>query len=130
MVAVDSSDLWAQRRKHVMWWLHTHERRPAKFSRGVQAGRRCLRAAVLRVAAVLVRWVAHVKRGGLGFLIPFHSWLVRVEPCAHTHPFRFASVGGGIQRTSGVARFSSCVRALGSLSGEKARGEESGRLCT
>jgi len=23
MVAVDSSDLWAQRRKHVMWWLHS-----------------------------------------------------------------------------------------------------------
>ena len=23
MVAVDSSDLWAQRRKHVMWSLHT-----------------------------------------------------------------------------------------------------------
>ena len=26
MVAVDSSDLWAQRRKHVMRWLHTRTR--------------------------------------------------------------------------------------------------------
>ena len=81
----------------------THTRannRPAIFSRGVQAGRRCLRAAVLRVAAVLVRRVAHVKRGGLGFLIPFHS--LRVEPCAQRNTrIRFASFGGdGIQRTS------------------------------
>ena len=77
-----------------MRWLHTRERRPAIFSRGVQAGRRCLRAAVLRVAAVLLRRVAHVKRGGLGFLIPFHS--LRVEPCAQRNTrIRFASFGGG-----------------------------------
>ena len=75
----------------------THARtnnRPAKFSRGVQAGGPCLRAAVLRVAAVLVRRVAHVKRGGLGFLIPFHS--LRVEPArTRTRRIRFASFGGG-----------------------------------
>ena len=66
--------------------------RPAKFSRGVQAGRRCLRAAVLRVAAVLVRRVAHVKRGGLGFLIPFHSLRV-ASVRTPTRTFRFAREG-------------------------------------
>ncbi len=130
MVAVDSSDLWAQRRKHVMRWLHTRERRPAIFSRGVQAGRRCLRAAVLRVAAVLVRRVAHVKRGGLGFLIPFHS--LRVEPCAqqHTHPFRFVRWGtafSGPNPEREVVNDFLRFRALGSLSG---RNEERSRLCS
>ena len=128
MVAVDSSDLWAQRRKHDAVAAHTRERRPAIFSCGVQAGRRCLRAAVLRVAAVLVRRVAHVKRGGLGFLIPFHS--LRVEPTAHTNVSLFAGGGRHSADESGAklfARFSLCVRALGSFSGEKG-GEERG-LC-
>ena len=101
---------------------HTHERRPAKFSRGVQAGRRCLRAAVLRVAAVLVRRVAHVKRGGLRFLIPFHS--LRVEPLsAHTHAdVSLRCGGGGIQRTSSrivVLHDFFRFRALGAFRGRK-----------
>ena len=87
-----------------MWCLQAGAGRP-NVRAGVQAGRRFSQADVHRVAAVLLRRVAHVERGGLNTTaahIPSHLRLVARELRAARMRFASRRVDESQRRGGGI----------------------------